>query len=89
MTYFEGLLEEKSCKLSIELLEKEYDIVKSKGEIDERVFLNEENSLLGSGSLSGGGLNISGSKVGRSLSLSLMQTQPDKSQEIHSMFLVN
>ena len=74
MTYFEGLLEEKSCKSSIELLEKEYDIVKSKGEIDERVFLNEENSLLGSGSLSGGGLNISGSKVGLSLSLSHANT---------------
>jgi len=70
LTYFEGLLEEKSCKLSIELLEKEYDYaIKYKGEIDERVFLNEENSLLGSGSLSGGGLNISGSKVGLSLSL--------------------
>ncbi|XP_078175656.1 retinoblastoma-related 1 isoform X1 [Carex rostrata] len=63
LTYFEGLLEEKSCKLSIELLEKEYDCaIKYKGEIDERVFLNEENSILGSGSLSGGGLNISGSK---------------------------
>lgn len=68
MTYFEGLLEGKSWKFSLELLEKEYeDAVKSKGEIDERLFLNEENSILGSGSLSGGAINISGSKVGLSL----------------------
>ncbi|KAJ4778883.1 Retinoblastoma-related protein [Rhynchospora pubera] len=63
LTYFEGLLEEKSCKLSLELLEKEYDyVIKSRGEIDERIFLNEENSLLGGDSLSGGAINLSGSK---------------------------
>ncbi|KAM5551543.1 hypothetical protein ABKV19_026406 [Rosa sericea] len=35
---------------------------KLEGELDERVFINEEDSLLGSGSLSGGSLNLSGVK---------------------------
>jgi retinoblastoma-like protein 1 len=65
-------MEDESWKLSLELLEKEYDLgVKSKGEIDERLFLNEENSLLGSGSLSGGAINFSGSKVSLSLFISI------------------
>ncbi|KAJ3681300.1 hypothetical protein LUZ60_015789 [Juncus effusus] len=63
LRYFEDLLEEKSLSESIKLLENEYvDAINSKGEIDERVFVNEENSLLGSGSLSGGAVHLSGSK---------------------------
>ena len=34
-----------------------------KGKLDERVFINDEDSILGSGSLSGGFVNISGVKV--------------------------
>lgn len=64
MTYFEDLLEDSSLPTCIRLLEKDYDAtVGHKGDIDEKVFVNEDDSLLGSGSLSGGAVNISGSKV--------------------------
>ncbi|KAI8555902.1 hypothetical protein RHMOL_Rhmol05G0211000 [Rhododendron molle] len=38
------------------------DATRNKCELDERVFINEEDSLLASGSLSGGAMNISGAK---------------------------
>lgn len=64
MTYFEGLLDEPSLSSSLDILEKDHDdAIRNKGELDERVFINEEDSLLGSGSLSGGSLNLSGVKV--------------------------
>ena len=64
MTYFEDLLEESSLSSSLGILEKDYDgAIRSKAELDERVFINDEDSLLGSGSLSGGSVNISGVKV--------------------------
>nr|POE55401.1 retinoblastoma-related protein [Quercus suber] len=45
------------------ILEKDYDgAIRSKGELDERVFINDEDSILGSESLSGGSVNISGVK---------------------------
>lgn len=46
------------------MLEKDYnDAVQKKGELDERIFVNEEDSLLGTGSLSGGAMNMNGAKV--------------------------
>lgn len=49
---------------SLDILEKDYgDAIRSKGELDERVFINDEDSILGSESLSGGAVNISGVKV--------------------------
>lgn len=63
LTYFEDLLEESSLSSSISILEKDYnDVIQNKGELDERIFVNEEDSLLGSGSLSGGSVNMNGVK---------------------------
>lgn len=64
LLYFEDLMEEGSLQSSLGILEKDYnDAICNKGELDERVFINEEDSLLVSGSQSGGAVNISGSKV--------------------------
>lgn len=64
LTYFENLLEESSLSSSICILEKDYnDAIQNKGELDERIFVNDEDSLLGSGSLSGGAVNMNGIKV--------------------------
>nr|O82677.1 RecName: Full=Retinoblastoma-related protein [Oxybasis rubra]CAA09736.1 retinoblastoma-related protein [Oxybasis rubra] len=61
LTYFEDLLEDSSLPNCISMLEKDYDAaIWNKGDIDERVFVNVDDSLLGSGSLSGGAINISG-----------------------------
>ena len=61
LTYFEDLLEENSLRASLLILEKDYDdAINIKGEIDERMFVNDADSLLGTGSLSGGAINISG-----------------------------
>uniref|UniRef100_A0A5B7AGK9 Retinoblastoma-related protein n=1 Tax=Davidia involucrata TaxID=16924 RepID=A0A5B7AGK9_DAVIN len=63
LIYFEGLMEEPSLSSSLGILEKDYvDAIRNKGELDERVFINEDDSLLGSGSLSGGAMNINGAK---------------------------
>ncbi|CAL5349599.1 unnamed protein product [Camellia sinensis] len=63
LIYFEDLLDDTSLPSSLNILEKDYaDATRNKGELDERVFVNEEDSLLGSGSLSGGAMNISGAK---------------------------
>ena len=49
---------------SLGILEEDFDgAIRSKGELDERVFINDEDNILGSGSLSGGSVNISGVKV--------------------------
>ncbi|XP_031388847.1 retinoblastoma-related protein isoform X2 [Punica granatum] len=59
MIYFEGLMEESSISSSLNTLEKDYeDTIRNKDELDARVFANEEDSLLGSGSLSGGAIDI-------------------------------
>lgn len=64
MTYFEDLLDEASISSSLITLERDYDdAVCNKGELDERMFINEEDSLLGSGSLSAGAVNTTGVKV--------------------------
>ncbi|XP_018823941.1 retinoblastoma-related protein-like isoform X7 [Juglans regia] len=63
LTYFEDLLEDSSLTSSLGILEKDYDdAIRRKGELDERVFINVEDSILVSGSLSGGAVNISGVK---------------------------
>lgn len=63
LTYFEDLMEESSLSSSLSILEKDYnDAIQNKGELDERIFVNEEDSLLGSGSLSGGAVNMNGVK---------------------------
>ncbi|XAR48259.1 hypothetical protein NMG60_11031016 [Bertholletia excelsa] len=63
LIYFEDLMEEASLSSSLEILEKDYDgATRNKSELDERVFVNEEDSLLGSGSLSGGAMNMNGAK---------------------------
>lgn len=64
LIYFENLMDESSLSSSLNILEKDYDdATRNKGELDERVFINEDDSLLGSGSLSGGAVNITGAKV--------------------------
>lgn len=64
LIYYEDLIEESSVQSSLAILEKDYeDAIHSNGELDERVFINEEDSLLGSGSPSGGAINVTGTKV--------------------------
>ncbi|EEF32393.1 retinoblastoma-related protein isoform X2 [Ricinus communis] len=63
LIYYEDLMEESSLRSSLDILEKDYeDAIRCKGELDERVFINEEDSLLGSGSLSGGAISVTGTK---------------------------
>ncbi|KAL6900705.1 hypothetical protein ACP4OV_005381 [Aristida adscensionis] len=63
LTIFKDLLQEDSLKQSLQILEKEYEnAINTKGELDERMFANDEDSLLGSGSLSGGAINLPGTK---------------------------
>lgn len=63
LIYFDDLMEESSLSSNLSILEKDYDdAIRNKGELDERVFINEEDSLLGSSSLSGDVVNISVTK---------------------------
>ncbi|TYH75463.1 hypothetical protein ES332_D04G020800v1 [Gossypium tomentosum] len=63
LIYFEGLMEEQSLSSSLKILEKDYDdAICNKGDLDERLFVNDEDSLLGLGSLSGGAMNVTGIK---------------------------
>ncbi|KAG8657616.1 hypothetical protein MANES_03G097800v8 [Manihot esculenta] len=63
LIYYEDLIEESSVQSNLAILEKDYeDAIHSNGELDERVFINEEDSLLGSGSPSGGAINVTGTK---------------------------
>ncbi|XP_057721119.1 retinoblastoma-related protein isoform X1 [Arachis stenosperma] len=63
LTYFRDLMEESSLPSSLNILEKDYDdMIRNKGELDERLFINEDDSLLASGSLSGGSISASGVK---------------------------
>lgn len=56
-------MDESSLSTSLKILEQDYnDATRNKGELDERMFINED-SILGSGSLSGGAINITGTKV--------------------------
>ncbi|KAK6160506.1 hypothetical protein DH2020_003887 [Rehmannia glutinosa] len=68
LIYFEDLMDESSLPSSIILLEKDYDAAtQNNGELDERIFINENDSLLGSGSLSGGAVNINGNGAKRKI----------------------
>ncbi|OEL36267.1 Retinoblastoma-related protein 3 [Dichanthelium oligosanthes] len=59
LTVFKDLLQGNLLKSSLLILEKEYEnAINTKGELDERMFANDEDSLLGSGSLSGGAINL-------------------------------
>ncbi|KAI9111281.1 hypothetical protein K1719_017693 [Acacia pycnantha] len=61
--YFNDLMEESSLPSCLNILEKDYeDAIRNQGELDERLFMNEEDSLLASGSLSGGSMSASGVK---------------------------
>ncbi|KAL9298301.1 hypothetical protein ACSQ67_024197 [Phaseolus vulgaris] len=63
LTYFKDLMEESSLPSSLNLLEKDYDyMIRTKSELDERLFINEDDSLLASGSLSGGSISAGGVK---------------------------
>ncbi|KAJ1269396.1 hypothetical protein BS78_07G208400 [Paspalum vaginatum] len=63
LTVFKDLLDGNSLKSNLLILEKEYEnAINMKGELDERMFANDEDSLLGSGSLSGGAINLPGTK---------------------------
>ncbi|XP_076892687.1 retinoblastoma-related protein-like [Bidens hawaiensis] len=63
LTYFEDLLEESSLSSGLKVLEEDYNkAICQEGEIDEKLFINDEESLLGSSSLSGGAINMSGNK---------------------------
>ncbi|WOL12603.1 retinoblastoma-related protein-like [Canna indica] len=54
LTFFEDLVEEKSLHSSLAILEKDYDDeLGIKGDLDERIFINTEDSLLDAESLSG------------------------------------
>ncbi|XP_020254515.1 retinoblastoma-related protein-like isoform X2 [Asparagus officinalis] len=63
LTYFDDLLDEKSLEKNLLILEKDYDdAINAKGELDERISANEDDSSVTSQSLLGGGSNISGAK---------------------------
>lgn len=57
-------MEETTLSTNLSTLEKDYeDAICSTGDLDERLFMDAEDSVLGSSSLSGGAINISGPKV--------------------------
>ncbi|ONK72119.1 uncharacterized protein A4U43_C04F15940 [Asparagus officinalis] len=59
LMYFEDLLEETYLNSSLYILEKDYEnAIHMRGELDERMFIDENDSVLGSGSLSGGAINM-------------------------------
>ncbi|KAL6963724.1 Retinoblastoma-related protein 1 [Sarracenia purpurea var. burkii] len=63
LIYVDDLMEEASLSSNLDILEKDYaDATHNKGELGESVFANEEDSLIGSGNLSGGAMNINGTK---------------------------
>ncbi|CAA0836954.1 Retinoblastoma-related protein 1 [Striga hermonthica] len=68
LIYFEDLMDEASLPSSIILLEEDYTAaIQTNGDLDERIFINENDSLLGSGSLSGGAVKIVGTGAKRKL----------------------
>ncbi|CAN1344804.1 Retinoblastoma-related protein [Linum perenne] len=64
LIYYEGLMEESSLGTSLNALQKDYDeaLRVNGGDLDERVFINEDVSLLGSGSSSASTSSITGNK---------------------------
>lgn len=64
LKFFEDLLEEKSLQSSLEILEKDYsDLLNTKYELDERIFINTEDSLLDAENVSGGTTRLFSTKV--------------------------
>lgn len=64
LVYFEDLMDESSLPSNMNFLEKDYDAaICDKDGLDERIFINDNDSLLGSGSLSGSALSMSGNGV--------------------------
>lgn len=48
VTYFEGLMEVEQISSNLVILEEDYDgWYRSRGELDERMFINGEDSLIG------------------------------------------
>ncbi|XP_058744187.1 retinoblastoma-related protein 1-like [Vicia villosa] len=63
LTYFKDLMEESSLQSNLNVLENDYDhMTRNNGELDERLFINEDDSLLASGSLTGGSVSAGGVK---------------------------
>ncbi|CAA0816734.1 Retinoblastoma-related protein 1 [Striga hermonthica] len=68
LIYFDDLMDETLLTFSIALLEKDYSAaIQTNGDLDERIFINQNDSLLGSGSLSGGVVKIDGTGAKRKL----------------------
>ncbi|KAM6582872.1 hypothetical protein CsatB_009874 [Cannabis sativa] len=62
LTYFDDLMDA-SLSSNLDILEKDYnDAIWNKCGLDERVFVNEDDSVLGSGCLSAGSMTMSGVK---------------------------
>lgn len=75
LVYFEDLMDESSLPSSINLLEKDYDSsIRDMDGLDERIFINDNDSLLCSSSLSGCALSTSGNgaKVSFFLKISIV-----------------
>jgi retinoblastoma-like protein 1 len=67
ITHFEGLMEDEALTSHLLIMEKDYDEwYHSRGELDERMFINGEDSLIGAVS-SGGTPSVSGVKVSISI----------------------
>ena len=61
LIYYEDLMDESSLLPSMNLLEKDYDsAIRDMDGLDERIFINDNDSLLGSGSLSGSAVSMIG-----------------------------
>lgn len=70
LVHFDDLMDESYLSTAIDLLDKDYDAVTHDNrELDEKIFINEKDSLLASGSLSGGAVHINGNGVKRKLDL--------------------
>ena len=64
LIYFDDLMDESSLPSSVNLLEKDYDsATRDMDGLDERIFINDNDSLLVSGSLSALNMSGSGTKV--------------------------
>ncbi|KAM7268912.1 hypothetical protein ACFE04_011078 [Oxalis oulophora] len=63
LVYFEDLMEESSLATCLSILDKDYDdVARKQGELDERVFINDGDSLLVSGTQSAGAPRSNGVK---------------------------
>ncbi|XP_072980784.1 retinoblastoma-related protein-like [Typha angustifolia] len=59
LTYFKDLLDEKSLQSSVLILEKHYDdLISNQEDLDERVFVQDWDNLLGTESSSGGATSL-------------------------------